>query len=78
MSDQRRGKRAVFAVVRFDHYLRETTEDLTKLITVKEVVFTQEEAEAEVARLNRLAADQGRPGDVEYFFQYSRLIGTDQ
>lgn len=45
MSDLARGKRAVFAVVRLDHYLRETPDDLTELVTVKEVLFTREEAE---------------------------------
>jgi hypothetical protein len=57
----------LYAVVRLDgDQLHEGT------ITVKEVVSTLEEAEAEVERLNALAA--GR--DKRYFWQTTRHVRT--
>jgi len=52
----------VFAVIRIDHYLRDVTSNLHDIITVKEVLFSREEAAQEAARLNDLA--EGRTGLV--------------
>ena len=38
-------------------------------MTVKHVVWSQDEAEAEVSRLNELNADKG----CQYFCQYTRI-----
>src|SRR5258705_6131855 len=43
----------VYAVVRIDNY---PTDELENNITIKEIVWSLEEAEAEVARLNELNA----------------------
>ena len=58
----------VFAVVRVDmfHGLEVPAESL---VVVKKVVWTQEVAEAEVARLNHLNQDKG----CVYFWQITRL-----
>lgn len=66
-------RRAAFAVLRIDHYLRGTTDDLAELVTVREIVSTQEEAQQEVDRLNRLAAESGREGGIEYVVQHTRV-----
>lgn len=56
----------VYAVIRFDRF-----SELSELsFTVKEVVTTQEIAEAEVKRLNELNADK----DCTYFWQTTRLF----
>ena len=61
-----------FAVVRVDAYLPVDCAWQNK-ITVKEIVPTQEKAEAEVARLTRLNADKG----CIYFWMYTRMIGFE-
>ncbi len=60
--------RHVFAVIRVDTFHRPTVE-AEMAITVKEVVWTQEEAEHEVRRLNELNREKG----CRYFWQLSRL-----
>jgi hypothetical protein len=58
---------ALYAIVRLDgDQLREGT------ITVKEVVSTLEEAQAEVERLNALVAGK----DTRYFWQTTRHVQT--
>ena len=60
----------VYAVVRIDNYL---TAELENNITIKEIVWSLEEAEAEVARLHELNASKG----CRYFWQSTRLIGAN-
>jgi hypothetical protein len=71
-------REAVFAILRYDGFHRpDAGPEVT--VTVKEVVRSQELAEAEVARLNALR--EGR--EVRYWWQYTRLFpdgrsaGTD-
>ncbi len=64
-------QRQLFAVVRVDESVDPSREPGNK-ITIKEVVATQAEAEAEVARLNRLNADKG----CVYFWQATRMVGN--
>lgn len=59
----------VFAVLRFDLYLREHAPEEER-VTVKEVLATQEEAEREVERLNALAKGEG----VKYVWQATRYF----
>lgn len=65
--------RAVFAVVRLDHYLRDVA-DLRDQFTVKKVLPSLEEAEAEAKRLNQVAEAEGKSG-VEYVVHHTRLVG---
>ena len=58
----------VFAVIRFDRFLSDL-QPVQRSFTVKEIVFSQREAESEVERLNRLNKEK----DCEYFFQPARL-----
>jgi hypothetical protein len=64
-----------FAIVRIDDFpdLPLTAANAEHRITIKEVVGTKEQADAEVARLNALVEEQGRTG-VRYFAQYTRLF----
>lgn len=59
----------VFAVVRVDTTAANSAE-WTNRITVKEILETEEEALAEVDRLNLLNADRG----CLYFFQKTRVV----
>jgi hypothetical protein len=61
---------AVYAVVRVDHYIAVPADSFT----VKEIVRSQEIAESEVERLNRINADK----DCSYFWQYTRLFPAGQ
>lgn len=62
-----RGKEQCFAIVRVDDFaLRDAK--VENAITVKAIVWDQDEAEREVARLNELNADKG----CHYFWQASR------
>ena len=60
----------MYAVVRIDDYSTGALEDN---ITVKEIVWSLEEAEAEVARLNELNDSKG----CRYFWQSTRLKAAD-
>jgi hypothetical protein len=60
----------VYAVIRIDDYPSGTLENC---ITIKEIVWSVEEAEAEVVRLNELNRSKG----CRYFWQYTRLIDAD-
>jgi hypothetical protein len=63
-----KGQMAVYAVLRYDGFLG--SEVLPEhAITVKEVVWSLELAESEVARLNALQEDKG----VRYWWQCTRL-----
>jgi hypothetical protein len=42
-------------------------------VTVKEVLLSQERAEVEVERLNKLNSEKG----CRYFWQYTRLVSED-
>jgi hypothetical protein len=62
-------REGVFAILRYDGFhAPEAGPEVT--VTVKEVVRSQELAEAEVARLNALA--EGR--EVRYWWQFTRLF----
>jgi hypothetical protein len=67
----------VYAIIRLDEFLAGAAPD-KNLVTVKKVVRSQEEAEREVHRLNKLNADKG----CQYFYQITRLerepAGPDQ
>lgn len=64
-----RERNQVYAVLRFDFYLREHAPEEQR-VTVKEVVATLEEAEREVERLNALVED----GSVKYVWQATRYM----
>jgi hypothetical protein len=69
MSRRHKEREEVFAVLRWDRFQgSETSPDM--LITVKEVVRSQQLAEAEVARLNALNEGKG----VLYWWQTTRLF----
>jgi hypothetical protein len=63
-------KEDAYAVVRIDHYKSFPPES----VTVKEIVRSQEVAESEVERLNRINADK----ECSYFWQYTRLFPAGQ
>lgn len=69
MGENRPRKIQVYAVVRLDLFLEnlENPERLEQAVSVKEVVPTVQEAEAEVQRLN---SDK----DVRYFWQATRYF----
>lgn len=70
MSRKPRYKSRAYAVVRLDH--PDTTGvPLADRFTVKEVVWTEEEAEREVERLRSLNGGKR----CEYFWQVARLMG---
>ncbi len=61
-----------FAIVRVDGYYRDIKDMMEKpevLITVKRIVWSKEQAESEVARLNRLNAEK----DSIYFSTITRV-----
>jgi hypothetical protein len=62
----------LFAILRFDLYLVETA-PLEECVTVKQIVTTQAEAEAEVKRLNGLGEGDGK---VLYTWQLTRWFGA--
>lgn len=66
----RKSNTAVYAIVRIDENLSETLEHC---ITIKEIVWSIEEAESEVARLNELNRSKG----CRYFWQHTRLIDAE-
>jgi hypothetical protein len=69
MSRRHKEREEVFAVLRWDGFHgSETSPDV--LVTVKEVVRSQELAEAEVSRLNSLNEEKG----VRYWWQMTRLF----
>jgi hypothetical protein len=57
-----------FAIVRVDGNI-DNREEPSNLIVVKKVVWSEEAAESEVARLNRLNADKG----CVYFWTITRV-----
>lgn len=57
-----------FAIVRVDGNI-DISEEPSNLIVVKNVVWSEETAESEVARLNRLNADKG----CVYFWTITRV-----
>ena len=57
-----------FAIVRVDEFL-DAVVACRERITVKEIVWTRQAAESEVARLNALNANKG----AEYFWQTTRV-----
>lgn len=69
-----------YAVIRLDHDLRDlsssggATPQASVTITVKEVLLSQERAEAEVERLNKINSEKG----CRYFWQYTRLVTDDK
>jgi hypothetical protein len=66
-----RTKQHVDAIVRIDEFDSSVT--LEDMITVKDVVWSIEQAEAEVSRLNELNESKG----CRYFWQTTRLIAND-
>jgi hypothetical protein len=56
-----------FAIVRIDHY--DIPDSATDHVTLTKVVWRQDVAEAEVARLNSLNSDKG----CEYVWQLTRV-----
>jgi hypothetical protein len=62
----------VYAIIRLDWPALSGVAPDKNLITVKKVVRSQEEAEREVHRLNKLNADKG----CQYFYQITRLERT--
>lgn len=62
----------VYAIIRWDKYLESITSPLSNCFTVKKIVWTEEEAQAEVDRLNQLNGDKGS----DYFYQVTRLERT--
>ena len=61
----------VYAILRADEPTANATTAIKDVVVVKKIVRSQQEAEREVARLNRLNAGKG----CEYFFQVTRLEG---
>jgi hypothetical protein len=66
----RKRRTPVYAVIRVDDYPSAAPEDC---ITIKEIVWSLEEAEAEVKRLNELNRSKG----CKYFWQLTRLMEAD-
>jgi hypothetical protein len=58
----------VYAIVRLDQFLPEDS-DLESRVAVKKIVWTVEEAQAEVDRLNKLNGPKG----ARYFWRTTRL-----
>jgi hypothetical protein len=61
--------RHVYAIVRIDGFLADLYSDVEPLITIKKIVWSQEEAEEEVERLNRLNEKK----NCKYFWKLTRL-----
>jgi hypothetical protein len=57
-----------FAIVRLDGFLPEAT-PISHRVTVKKIVWSQEEAESEVERLNQQAAEPS----IQSFWQTTRV-----
>jgi len=66
-----KNQKHAFAVVRVENDMPENSAPENR-ITVKEIVPTQEIAEAEVKRLNQLNKDKG----CMYFWQVTRIVGA--
>ncbi len=60
----------VYAIIRIDNY---QLDDLKNFFTVKEIVFSIEEAKSEVERLNNLHPNK----DVKYYWQTTRMKNHD-
>lgn len=60
----------VYAVIRQDIWRDMNRAMIEEVITIKEVVMTQEIAEQEVARLNKLNEGKG----AKYWWQYTRFF----
>jgi hypothetical protein len=58
MGHKRRHNETAWAIVRFDKFQFADASDIEVAIAVKEVVFSQELADAEVRRLNRVNAEK--------------------
>jgi hypothetical protein len=69
MSNRHSDREQVFAIIRWDGFQGAGARPET-LVTVKEIVRSQELAEAEVARLNALQED----ANVHYWWQTTRLF----
>jgi hypothetical protein len=69
MSRHYKEREEVYAVLRYDGFLSDVSAP-EACVTVKEVVWSRELAEAEVARLNALRAGK----DVRYWWQMTRLF----
>ena len=67
-----RTKQHVYAIVRIDEF-DDSSATLEDMISVKEVVWSIEQAEAEVSRLNELNESKR----CRYFWQTTRLIAND-
>lgn len=65
-------KEHVYAIVRIDEFY-DLSVPLENMITVKEVVWSIEQAEAEVSRLNELNESKR----CRYFWQTTRLMADD-
>ena len=61
----------LYAVFRIDEVAGASVENMAERITVKEVVLTMEEADAEVERLNDLNRKKG----CRYFWQSTKYVG---
>ena len=59
----------VYAILRADEPTANATTSIKDAVVVKKIVRSQEEAEREVARLNRLNTGKG----CEYFYQVTRF-----
>lgn len=66
MSRKHEPRETVFAIVRYEP----DVPDLEHCVTIKEVVWSEDLAEAEVTRLNELNAEKG----CIYFWQMTRLF----
>ena len=69
MNARRTERDQVYAVVRWDGFQGSAARP-EALVTVKEIVRSQQQAEAEVARLNALAEGQS----IRYWWQVTRLL----
>lgn len=64
----RKPTKPVYAVIRLDHFLSDLNLPMENMVTVKEIMRTQKEAEVE--RLNTLNAKK----DCKYFWQQTRFV----
>jgi hypothetical protein len=69
VSEARRRRTPVYAIVRIDNFQDETV-SLRNKITVSKVVLDEADARGEVERLNKLNGDKG----CTYFWQATRLL----
>jgi hypothetical protein len=75
----RKPTKAVYAVIRLDSWLDSSTQggDTPRSsieVTVKEILSSRAEAEAEVERLNRINSSKG----CRYFWQQTRFVLTPE